>query len=75
MCNVELQILSAGLMQTGAQSGMRPVSHGRGMHCQGEVCSTEAARRAALAQSQPSSQPRKLFKPLLCVGDYSLHKL
>lgn len=75
MCNVELQILSAGLMQSGPQSGMRPVSQGRGMHCQGEVCSTQAARRAALAQSQPPGPPSKLFKPLLCVGDYSLHKL
>jgi hypothetical protein len=75
MCNVELQMLNAGLLQTGAQSGMRPALQGRGMQCQGEVSNTQAARRAALAQATPVAPKAKLFKPLLCLGNYSLHKL
>lgn len=71
----ELQVLNAGLMQSGGQSGMRPAGGGvSGMQCQGLVSGTQAARQAALAQ--PNLQtPKKAFRPLLCVGNYSLHKL
>ncbi|MBS2040306.1 hypothetical protein JST97_35290 [bacterium] len=73
---MELQMLNAGLMQTGLQSGMRAVSQAaRGMHCQGQVSSTQTARQAALAQANGEASPGRLFKPLMCLGEYSLHKL
>ena len=69
-------MLNAGLLQTGVQSGMRAASPGaRGMHCQGQVSGTEMARQAALAQSNPPATASKVFKPILCLGSYSLHKL
>lgn len=69
----ELQVLNAGLMQSGGQSGMRPAGGGvSGMQCQGLVNGTQAARQAALAQGNPPT-PKKAFRPLLCVGNYSLY--
>jgi len=72
----ELQVLTAGLMQSGGQSGMRPAATGgQGMQCQGQVSGTQMARQAALAQSIQTPQgPPKPFRPLLCVGSYGLLK-
>lgn len=68
----ELQVLNAGLMQSGAHSGMRPAGGGvSGMQCQGLISGTQAARQAVLAQGNPPA-PKKAFRPLLCVGNYSL---
>lgn len=79
MCmNAELQVLNAGLMQSGGQSGMRPAVSGQGMQCQRQVGSTESARRAALAQQpgleNPIATGRKISRPLFCLGNYALDK-
>ncbi len=72
----ELQVLTAGLMQSGGQSGMRTAAFHPGMQCRGQVSGTQAARQAALAQpSESDPTPKKIFRPLLCVGNYALHKL
>jgi len=70
--NAELQLLKAGLMQ----SGMRPAAAGQGMHCQGQVSGTETARQGALAQPiQSQGSGKKIHRPLFCLGHYALHKL
>lgn len=61
-----------GHREIGGPSGMRPAGGGiSGMQCQGLVSGTQAARQAALTQSNPPT-PKKAFRPLLCVGNYSL---
>ena len=58
---------------TAEQSGMRPAAAGQGMHCQGQVSGTQTARQGALAQPEYlNSKPRKIFRPLFCLGDYGL---
>lgn len=74
--NLELQVLTAGLMQSGAQSSMRAAATHPGMQCRGQVSGTQVARQAALAQpGATDATPKKVFRPLLCVGNYALHKL
>ena len=71
--NRELQMLTAGLMQSGGQSGMRAAgSVGQGMQCQGQVSGTQMARQAALSQLDTPQLPAKPFRPLLCVGSVGL---
>jgi len=71
--NRELQMLTAGLMQSGGQSGMRAAGNGgQGMQCQGQIGGTQTARQAALSQLDTPQLPAKLFRPLLCAGSIGL---
>ena len=71
--NRELQMLTAGLMQRGAYSGMPAAdSVGHGMQCQGQVSGTQMARQAALSQLETLQLPAKLIRPLLCAGSMGL---
>ena len=71
--NRELQMLTAGLMQSGGQSGMRAAGSGAsGMQCQGQISSTQMARLAALSHLESPQLPAKLFRPLLCAGSIGL---
>ena len=72
--NRELQMLTAGLMQSGGHSGMRAAGGvGQGMRCQGQVSGTQMARQAALLQQLDTPQlPARLSQPLLCAGSIGL---
>ena len=73
--NRELQMLTAGLMQSGGQGGMRAAGNAvHGMQSQGQVGGTQMARLAALAQMETTNLPTKLYRPLFCAGAIGLSK-